>query len=336
MGKLASPSFDTGPSDKVTMVDVYNTVDSTTRNNLTSLISSFGQGLEDILGASKSALGKLKNEITDGGINLDQAKDRVARALTGSRGDIQYLAEKVQNSIFTELTGTAPGTNYVRKASQIADQVKILTGQGERLMYNDNYTNVNSVLRFVSDITGSQVFKALDMGATGALVTGAISTMAAWGIPELMTDLLRDQSKEFRYYTVKRSAAQVAAMGDIDSIEALIDSAGAEALTAEVPNFAEQLISRYVFKPGVKPDQYPAKLAQLVKVLTALKYDWFWTTRGAQQVWNLTVIAPASPDARKLLMTNSTYKPAVMIAGKYNVQSMRTVAKQMYPYLPLV
>lgn len=336
MGKLASPSFDTGPSDKVTMVDVYNTVDSTTRNNLTSLISSFGQGLEDILGASKSALGKLKNEITDGGINLDQAKDRVARALTGSRGDIQYLAEKVQNSIFTELTGTAPGTNYVRKASQIADQVKILTGQGERLMYNDNYTNVNSVLRFVSDITGSQVFKALDMGATGALVTGAISTMAAWGIPELMTDLLRDQSKEFRYYTVKRSAAQVAAMGDIDSIEALIDSAGAEALTAEVPNFAEQLISRYVFKPGVKPDQYSAKLAQLVKVLTALKYDWFWTTRGTQQVWNLTVIAPASPDARKLLMTNSTYKPAVMIAGKYNVQSMRTVAKQMYPYLPLV
>lgn len=336
MGKLASPSFDTGPSDQVALVDVYNTVDSDTRNNLTSLVSSFGQGLENILGSSKSTLSKLGSQLKNNPIDLAEAKNRVNRALGGSRSEIQYLAESVQNSIFGELTGTDPGTNYVRKASQIADQIRIMTGQGEYLMRDGNFNNVSAVLRFVSDITGSNVFKALDMGAMGALVTGAISTMSAWGIPELVTELLRDQPQQFRYYTVRRSATQIAASGDIDTIEALIESAGAQALTAEVPDFAQQLLSRYVFKTGTTPSDYPARLAQLVKVLTALKYDWFTTMRGSEPVWNLVVIASASPDAKTLLMTNETYKPAMMIAGNYRTQPMLNVAKTMYPYLPLV
>lgn len=335
MAKLAANSFNSGPSDSVELVDVYNTTDSGTRNKLTSLISSFGQGLESMLGTSNKNLNQVGSDYSRNAINLDQAKDRIQRALSGSRGDIQYLAEGAQKAIYTELTGTDQGTNYIRKTSQLYDQVQVLTGQGTYLMRDNNYTNVNSVLRFVSDITGSGVFEALDLGAEGALITGAIKTMSAWGIPELMTEMLKDRDSGFKHTVVSRSAAQIAASGDADTVEAMIGSTSAATLLAECPDFPQQFISRYTLKPGKTTTDYPTLLAQLVRIMDQLKYDWFWIPRGSDQAWNLDVIAHASNDAQILLKSSDTYKAAVMIAPNYGPQSMVSVAKTLYPNLVL-
>lgn len=336
MTRLATPVFNGGPTDNPKIVDVYNTVTPEVRNSLTSKLSAFGAGLDDMLGTGADIIAGIGSRLTNGTMNLAQAKDRIMGALAGSRGDIQKLAQSIQDSLFAELTGLDPSTNYVKTVSNLLNQIKILTSQGERLISGKDFDEVSSVLGFLSDITGNRVWKSFDLGSEAALMTTAVRQISQWGIPELMNEVLDSADPPTRFSIIKRSASTIASSSDAATVAAIIRKGGAAALVSETPNFPETFVTRYQLKKGATPADYPALVTELFEIMDALDPEWFWTWRNGVKVWNLRAISKASKDMLTLLTSNADTMPAALVAPSYKVnKSALSLMKTMYPGIAL-
>jgi hypothetical protein len=346
MVAIARPVFETGPKDNVTMVDAYNATSSEVRNELTSKLSSFGTSLSETFGAAGRAISNIGNRISNGELNVDDAAKRIKNALGGSRSDIAYLATGVQNSIFGELTGKVPGTDYVKGATDLYDQVQVVTGQADYVFQGDR-TQVSSVLGFISDLTGKSIFKSLDLGAEAALIGGLIGTVASWGVPALLDSLLEGKDDQFKYSVYSRNSESLVT-SNITMLEHYIDQGMAGALTSQTPDFGKNYLTTYSMPPGSTPDDYPALHTQLVKVMTALDPTWISTPRGTtlstqgqvtvgtpKMVTNLAVVARASQDAKTILTSDASTRTAVLAAQNFSTQDLVQIAKQMYPLIAL-
>lgn len=348
MVALAKPTFTATPKDQVDVVDVYTTVDSKLRNNLTSKLSSFGEDLSSIYGRSTENIGNIGNQIKNKGINLADAKDRIQRALTGSRSDITNIAKDIQTVMFGDVTGKDPGTDYIREGNKLLNVVKIVTSKGERISSGRDQNQVSSMLGIITDITGLSIFKSLDLGVETALIKGAIIEVGKWGVPELLDDILANTDKRSGYAAVSRSSRQLANTSDIDSVEALINRFGPSVLTSQTPNFAAVFLANYRFPNNVTPEQYSTRLAQLVRVMTQLQPNWFYTQRtylpeGAEgyqtvteEVANLAVLNTASAHAKLLFRSDETYAPYAMIASAYPTKSAKALLKEQYPRIAII
>lgn len=348
MAELARPVFDSGPRDPVSIIDVYNVVDPEVRNNLTSKLSSFGNSLTESFNTAMRGASDIGNKIKAGKIDLAEATRRVKGALSGSRGDIVNLASSVQNSIFSELTGTLPGTDYVRGATELFDSVQIAVGQGTYLFKQGGISSIQSTLGFISDLTGNPVFKALDLGAEAALVKGLLGEVSSWGIPSLVDELLGGRDYDFQHSVVSRAAGSVLQVSDINMLEYYVNKGLSSALTNQTPDFAEQFLSQYTFPQETTPEQYPTLHAQLFNVMDNLKPTWFYTHRGTvtssdgqqtvitpTRVINLGILARISQDAHTLLASDPTTRPAVLCAKNFPSTDLVQLARKTYPLVAI-
>jgi hypothetical protein len=346
MVSIARPVFETGPKDKVAMVDAYNAVTPEVRNDLTSKLTSFGSTLSETFGAAGRAFNSLGSRIQKGEINVDDAAKRIKSALGGSRSDIASLASGVQNGIYSELTGTVPGTNYVKGATDLFDNVQVVTGQGTYLVNSDR-KSVQSVLSFVSDLTGNSIFKTLDLGAEAALIGGLLGTVSSWGVPALMDSLMEGKDDQFKYSVYSRNSDQLISTSNIGMMEYYVDQGMASALTNRTPDYGPSYLAQYTFPVGTTPDKYPELHAQLVKVMDALDPHWFTTYRGTtasvgpdgqtvqtpKPVTNLANLNRVSGDALILLSSVASTRTAVLAAQNFPSKDLVQIAKDMYPMI---
>lgn len=340
MVKLATPAFNGGAKDDLIAVDIYAPIDGETKNALTSRMSSFGSSMSESLGGVVDTVKTIGKKVLGPNPNLDQAKDRIMRAMGGSRSDILNLATGLQNGIFSELTGTDPSTNYVRKASDIANNVILITTQGKQLMDRGGFNQTSAIMNFASQLTGNSIFKALDLGAETAMLKGVLGEVSKWGIPSLVDDIIKssvDKTGDNRsaYHAVSRTSGQIAMTADIGTIRQLITSLGVSALTAGTPNFAQLFLGRYDFAAGTTAADYPARLTELVDTMNSLKADWFYVMRRGEQIINYSLLNGASDDAKKLFMSNPVYQQAVMTAPFYRTTGSTALMKKMYPNVAL-
>lgn len=339
--------FEFGPQDNVVMVDVYNTTTPEVRNNLTSKLSAFGSTLSETFGAAGRALKGFGTQLSKGEINVDYAAQRIRNALGGSRGEIINLATDVQNSIYSELTGVVPGTNYVRGATDLFNQVGIITGQ-QQYIVNADRQSVSSILNFVSDLTNNPVFKTLDLGAEAALIGGLLGEVSSWGVPSLMDELLAGKDDNFRYSVYSRNSSSLLMNSNAEMMEYYIDQGMASALSNNTPAFADDYLSQYQFPTNTTPDQYPALHTQLMKIMNSLKPNWLYTQRGVtvtasgsqtvitpKLVTNLGALSRASKDAKTLLQSNAATRTAALIAGNFPKADLIQLAKTMYPLIAI-
>ncbi len=348
MVSIARPVFDTGPKDSIAVVDIYGAVSSDIRNNLTSKISSFGNALTDSFSAVNQIFNKLGSKLSQGEIDVAAAATRIKNALGGSRSDIVGLAKELQNSVYSELTGIIPGTDYVRGATDLFDQVKVIAGNAQHIVYQDRQT-VSSILNFVSDLSGNQIFKTLDLGAEAALIGGLIGKVSSWGVPELVDSMLADRDDDFRYSVYSRNSSSILQSSNAVMIEHYINNGMTSALTNHVPTFADDFLAKYSFPAGTTPDQYPVLHAQLIKIMNALKPTWLFTQRGTittvsgnqtvvapRLVVNLAILSRASADAVKLLKSDISTRTHVMAAKNFPKQNVNAIAKKFYPLVGIV
>lgn len=340
MVKIASPAFNGGAKDELLAVDVYAPIDGATKNALTSQLSSFGSSMSESLGGVLATVKNVGSKILGKNVNLDQAKDRIMRAMGGSRNDILNLATGIQNGVFSELTGADPATNYVRKASEMANSIMLIGTQGKQMMDRGGFNQISALMGFASQLTGNPIFKALDLGAETAMLKGVLGEVSKWGIPSLVDDIIKSSvektgSNRSAYHAVSRTSGQIAMTANIGTIQQLITSVGVSSLTQGTPNFAQLFLGRYDFAVGTTEADYPARLAELVTVMNQLKPDWFYVMRGGEQVINYAIITSASADAKTLFRSDPLYLQAILTAPFYRSTGSTALMKRMYPQVAL-
>lgn len=336
MTRIALPVFSGSAIDTGKVIDAYTDVSSDVRNALTPQLSAFGSSLSDALGGVLDTVNSVGSALLGNGIDLNTAKDRIQQALGGSRAGILNLANGLQQSIYSELTGLVGGTNQVKAVTDLYDSIKVITTQGERVFKGDDYKQASAIMDFVSDLTGNSAFQLFDMGAEAAVFKGAIEELGKWGVPELLDDVLAKTDSQTRKTAIRRAAGSLKRSADIDSVQTLIAQAGASTLIADNPDFPQVFLANYRLKIGTTPDQYAAKLDQLVQVLSAMAPDWFTTQRAGAPIYNYRLIGQASHDARALFVTSSVYRAAALAAPFYSrSQSVQALLRGMYPMIPL-
>lgn len=336
MSRIASPVFAGVSADISKVVDVYTEVSSDVRNALTPQLSAFGSSLSDALGGVLDTVSGIGEQLLGNGIDLGSAKDRIQKALGGSRSEIMNLANDLQQSLYSELTGLEAGTNHLKSVTDLYDSIKVITLQGEKVFKGDSYKQASAIMNFVSDLTGNSTFKLFDLGAEAAVLKGVVGEISKWGVPELLDDVLSNVNEETKRTVVARASSTLKNNADLTSIQTLINHVGVETLLSQNPDFAQAMIARYKLEQGVTPDQYPAKLTQLIDVLTVLMPEWFTTYRYGTPVVNYQLLGNASADARLLLGSSVLYRPMVLAAPFYKTaRPVKTMLKSQYPLIPL-
>jgi hypothetical protein len=356
MASTVAPSFSfIGlPEDTPAMVDVYNEVSPEVRSSLKSNITSFSSGLTGVYEKAISSTKSIKDMLQNNGMDLASAKRRLEGALKGSKADILSLGGMFEKTILQDLMGIESPTGVLSKANGAYNSVKMITENGEQIFKGDNYGKMQSIVGFMSDISGNPMLKMLDLGAEASILRGVMEEVSQWGVPELMDEVVRGQSPEVTRIIIQRAAPRIGYTSDVESIIRLMELAGTyvppttdpvapgyyipnpKPLVAETPNFATLMLANYTFVEGTTPGDYPTRLTRLVYALDLLKPDWFETYRGAEKVWNLGVIGQASEHAQLCFMTSALYRGPVITAPFYTTMRAQDLLKEMYPGIAIL
>lgn len=364
---FAPPSFVGLPTDAVKKVDPYGVVNPEVQTAIASKLTAFELGFDKLVSNSLDMVKGIGAKLKENGISIPEARDRIKDALGGSRQGISYLAEGLENMMIGDMTGKDPGTGFVRTANDMIDGVQMVINGKDAIFNQGNFPNVQAITSFIGDLTGNNLIKIFDLGAEAALVTGILTEVTAWGVPQIIDETMgatwNDTSKtydykyddEFRFSVVKRASDNLAPTTNLATIEQLMIHGGPTALVAANPVFPEQLLEQYLFPLGIVPSAdpqrpdlrtYAQELEQLTAILNQLKPDWFQLQRMVYRegqtpayqpelVWNLRFISRASEDAKKLLMSQEKYIAPLLTAPFYDVYNGKQVLKNMYPYIVL-
>lgn len=365
MATLALPSFLGTPEDRAKVVDAYNTTTSELRTSLSEKITSFSTGLDGIFNKTVDIAKGIGDKLRTDAIDLPSALRRVQGALKGSRADLTKIASSTEKMIMGELTGLDKPTNYVKTVTDVARGLELMVGDTKQLIdtfKNGGYDQVSAMVGFMSDLTNNPNLKLFDVGAEAAILRGVLDEVSAWGIPDLVDKVLKEQNDYTKYTVIKRSAERISASSSLDVLlayarvnssvytckvgtggnnkdsegnpipcERIYENLGANALNANTPDFATRVLSNFAFVSGITPGDYPSQIAKLEELMGLLKPNWFWTNRGAEQVWNLGTISQSSEDAVTLFMSSDTYRNAILTAPFYTAQRVEELVDQMYP-----
>lgn len=327
MSRIASPVFNGAPTDDLAAVDVYGEVSPEVKNNFVSAYSSFSEDLTSRLGQQRETLTDLMSDIKNKEIGIKTAAERLKGILTGARSELNSFTDGFKERLGTALMPT--GSDY--------DYVQAKVDDIYRTIRTGDTSSATGIMSMMKDLTGNSLFSAFDIGAEIGLISVALEEISKWEIPELIDDALDYfDDEDAKRQAVQRSSSQIMNTGDIDSIERLINQVGADALTAENPDFALNLVRRYTFKVGESVADYPVRLTQLVRVLDQLDPEWLYTLRNGEQVYQLKTLLFASPDVITLLSSAPEYRTPVLTAPHYPVKDAKTLLRSMYPSIAIV
>lgn len=324
--RLKRPVFDGGPNDDLVVADAYTSISNDVKNNFTSTYSAFSQSLSDTISSQRSGLSSLYADVRSGSMGLKTGLERVRDTLRGARGAINDLSADFHARMETIMQGDPMATYRMVKAN--------IDGVYQTIRTAD-LKSVSGITALVNDLAGENLLSHLDLGAEVALLTGILEEIDRWEIPEFVDEVMtvfgKDKDSSVVFLATANSANQLSLTGDIDNIEMLLKHTDAAALTRDVPDFAQRLLMRYVFKPGEGPEDYPHRLEQLVRVMEQLQPNWLYLPRGDHQEYNLAILQRASPDAVTLFCTSDTYRLPALTAPQYPTATSNALLRGMYP-----
>lgn len=340
MGRLAQSVFGGSPTEKLAPADVYGGVDTAVRNYFRSSHTAFGEELETALSKSVSKITTIGKDTLSKLITPESARDMVLGVLGSSKTALDNLKGSVQKTIIGEISRDNPVVGEIVGAATgiggVQDQL-IRYGNSTEIVRGLDFESAEGIASILRDISDSDVLEVINVGVDVALFRGVLEEVTQWGLPGLVDDVLQSiEDDRVRREVVSRSSRNFVNTADIDSVEAMLNSVGASALTAQYPDFPRQLLNRYRFKSGTTPDNYPALIGQLVRVMDKLQPQWFFISRGDEPVWNLSVINLASPDAQLLFLSDEDYRTPFLIAPQYPQRDIKAIARDMYPLIAFV
>lgn len=349
--QLATPSFFGTPTDEVQQVDAYSQISPEVRNKLVSGVGEFEEGFGSILNNAIKSVKDIGSKLTGSPINIQEAKQRIEGALKGSRSDIQYISQTLENSIFGELTGASGGPGYTRTATSMANEIKLIIDNKDILFNQDGFQGVNSIINFLNDLGGSNtLIKTFDLGAEAAVLFGVLTEVSAWGIPDLIDEtfgarkVYNDDGSwrydysyddQFRFTLGKRVSSELSPNASLDVILRILEHAGDGSLLAENPTFIETMMSSYTLPVDTDPSMYPEILSKFELILDKLQPEWLYINRGDEKVYNLGTFNKLSDHTQLVFLSKEKYYVPVMLGPLYQPKQAIQLLKEFYPNIPI-
>lgn len=328
MSRISRPAFDGSPLDDFAVVDVYKETTAEVRNNFTSQYTAFASDLSSSLSRQREGLGSFFADARSGKMGLKTGLTRVTDLLKGSRAELNKLTSDFRGRLDAIMDSVPPEAYKMVKAN-IEDVYTTIRSA--------DLDSVGGITSMLTDLTGKDLFQALDIGAEIALVAAALEEIDKWEVPEFVDEVLAflGKDKQATFEAVRQSSGSLASSADIDIIEAVLRHTDPAALTRDVPDFAEHLLNRYRLKQSDTPDKYEYRRTQLINVLNKLRPGWLYTRRGGAEVYNLRIFQRASDDAKLLLSLSDEHRIPVLIASSYASTDVTSIMRGMYPLIPL-
>lgn len=326
MSRIASTTFSGAPTDNLAAVDYYNEQTDELRNSFISRLDEFGDNVLATIGRQNSALRDITDIALGKGVpDPKAAQRRLEGVLTGSRAAVGQLSDALQDGMLATL-GVDERNTQELKAVINNTATKIQAG---------SVTDARGVVSLLEDVTDTQgLINILDIEAQASVFSGILQEVNRWGVPDTIDQVMDNlDDEDLQDEVVRRSATNIRDNADIDTLERYVDRGErvVNTLLAEVPDMAQRTVSRYRFPRDTTPANYPDRLTQLVKVLTAFQDNWWNTSVGSTPAINLGVINQASDDALVLFRSDAAYRDTAMIADQYPKENVKTLLRSFYP-----
>lgn len=361
--KIASSVVETGPNDEVAAVDAYATTPSAVEeklapepsffDNISSKASEVASNLSDsAAGAIDSvssgefgvndALGYIKFDGKDTGLNYDKitgaAKKVGLSALVGN-GDASKRVNKAAGQAISSIPGVNP--DMVGYAEELlpgllsGETGELIAASGEyiKIGMDADTSSASGIIAAVKKLTGaSAIADYIDQTAFLATAMVYFDEAIRLGIPDILDGLWEDLKNDKRAKArLINSVRSVILRSDIHTLNKIIGWVGAEGVLSRVPDACTLLLAVYRFPRKTKPEEYPAKRAELLGVLNKLDVNWSKVQRNGVMIPALKPFLRVSSNAKLLLQLEAGYDVDVMVAKHYPPVDLDQLAFYNFP-----
>lgn len=361
--KIAKTTFNTGPNDKVAVVDVY------TPELLESIIDEVNDEQGDL---AQRSVNKLKRALNPDllkqalnpltlGFSIGQLLDGKSLKKTSAADNLRKLTGGLESNltgvgkgILTDVLSTLGFTNNPRA---IVDGLLGVPGTPplENLLLDGNpnlkiikdgiatYHTVKDIdsaqgaVELLGALTGnSELAKTLNLQNDFAVAGNLLGKMSQYKIPELIDSLFDKYTDPDDAKKMALTAAPVVVKsGNVHALEKVTNALGTQSLKETVPLAVKDILASLTLpegQTGVDHAFANRTLAMLLKV----DPHWYQVKRNGVYVSSLSAYTSANSVAEDCLLLSSTHRVAMLIAREYQTVDLLALAKIRYPLSALV
>lgn len=324
---LADTMFTALPTDDVLVVDAYGIRDNTVLNSVVGKLTGFAKdsfaGLGGLAGVGRTVTSALV--AGKGGLNLntDVLKDRVLSALGGRTGVFNALSGSLQSGLTT--LGLPAG---------VYDEVEATIGGIRQYITTGGVNDARSTFDLISRITGqSGIADFLDVGAEATLMATVFREAIDMRVPDAISAMLeKSKSEQASYYALQSNIVVAANMSDLQTLDQMVTTLGAERVRLDCPDAVSRVLSGYRFAEGTTVADYPDRFNELNAVCAKVDVNWGYVQRGDERLTSTASFVQLSADARTLLSNAGPFQDIIQMGSSYPSIDLVAGIKANYPY----
>lgn len=325
--RFARSAFQGNAKDAVAAIDAYGESSGEVVNAYRSLTQSYFDKMMKGLGTNNKSLLKAVKVLTSSKFDSLSSLDKLDSLLKTQGLSVGTITDDMKGVL----------SNALGEDKEFVDHLQARVGDTYKQIQNGKYKTASGFMSMAQGLLGDKVIgSVIDQEAELAYFTGMLTEADRWGMPEsidLITKKIKDgdtRKNVFARYGQRYSTSTTSVTGLESLIRNYPDDVGS--LTAKRPDLALSILQSYSLETGTTPNQYPAKLTQLVYVLDHLMPNWLYVYRGNEAIYNLTVFARASKDAVKLFQSDTRFYIPASIGPTYPTKTATSIIKSFYPH----
>lgn len=361
--KIAKTTFNTGPNDKVAVVDVY------TPELLESLVDEVNDEQGDL---AQRSVNKLKRALnpdllkqalnpTTLGFSLAQILDGTSLKKTSAADNLRKLAGGLESNltgvgkgILTDVLSTLGFTNNPRAivdgllgvpGSKPLESL-ILDGNPNLKIIKDGIATYHSVkdidsaqgaVELLGALTGNgELAKSLNMENDFAVAGNILGKMSQYKIPGLIDSMFEKYpDPEDAKKMALKAAPDVTKSGNVYALEKVTTALGTQSLKETEPLAVRDILANLT----LPEEQYAVDQAFADRTLAMLlKVDPHWYQVKRNNVWvsSLSAYETANSVAEECMALSPIHRVPMRIARSYSMENLLDIAKARFPLSAIV
>lgn len=212
-----------------------------------------------------------------------------------------------------------------------------LTGlETARMIKQTDWKNFESIMGFVSQLTGIDIGKATHFYDIQNKVRALIGLAQKYNIPEALGILRKKFGKDpGAQYVLAKGLDVNIALGQIETIDEILQVLDGPLANQLNPNMIPRLIANYRLPAEYDSSNLDKYRNQLLDVFRRIDPKWDHDMINGKKYYKLSPWVTPSADIITLFQFHPNYGTCLTIAGSYPEDSLSNILDNTYPYLNL-